>query len=170
MLISYWKVSIPFFDDAKLPKFFLRIKQIKSIFGDFLWKKNWRGFWQGGDFQQKVQNSVFVSGALHGERAGVPLLSYCHWSIYFFSPPMRGLYSLLCWVNFQLLILWTRIIWNQYFYQQQWIPEAALAKMLCSFKNTIDAIPIDKYYFRGSWCEQDKWYMKSIRGREIFQD
>ena len=104
------------------------------------------------------------------ERAGVPSLSYCHWSIYFFSPPMRRLYSLLCWVNFQLLILWTRTIWNQYLYQQQWIPEAALAKMLCSFKNTIDAIPIDKYYFRGSWCEQDKWYMKSIRGREIFQD
>ena len=37
-------------------------------------------------------------------------------------------------------------------------------------KVTIDAIPIDEYYFRGPWCEQDKWYMKSIRGREIFQD
>ena len=37
-------------------------------------------------------------------------------------------------------------------------------------EDTIDAFPIYQYYFRGPWCDQAKWYMRSIRGRKIFQD
>ena len=62
----------------------------------------------GLNLRQKGINSIKDSHL--PLRAGVPSLSYCHWLIHFFSPPMRRLYSLLCRVNFQLHILCTRII------------------------------------------------------------
>ena len=44
MLISYWKVSIPFLDDAKLPKNLLGIKILSfyAYLKGLSWK-NWRG-------------------------------------------------------------------------------------------------------------------------------
>ena len=77
MLISYWKVSIPFLDDAKLPKHLLGIKILNfyAYLKGLEWK-NWRGgltrlkFWSLAIkiiCNKKVQNSVFLSAALHGE-------------------------------------------------------------------------------------------------------
>ena len=77
MLISYWKVSIPFLDDAKLPKhlFGIKIYFFYAYLKGLEWK-NWRGgltrlkFWSLAIkiiCNKKVQNSVFVSAALHGE-------------------------------------------------------------------------------------------------------
>ena len=53
-------------------------------------------------------------------------------------------------------IIWTRSIWNQYL---DGFPE----------QDTTDAFPINnKHYFRGTWCEQKEWLMRSVRGRGYY--
>ena len=92
MLIFDPKMLIPFVYGAKLPKLWLSIKILicLRIFEGLLWK-NWRGglrrlkFWSLAIYiiyNKKVQNSVFLSAALHGENG----FQVWKWDFFLFFP------------------------------------------------------------------------------------